>query len=70
MMFLPPSPLSPLPSQALGQLGRVVKLRSDDNVKVAVNGRRWIMNPLCLCPAPGATPLEEEEGTGTKGGTL
>ena len=31
----------------------VTKELSSGDVQVAVNGKRWIMNPCCLLPAPG-----------------
>lgn len=42
-----------VPWQALGQVGVVTKELSSGDVQVAVNGKRWIMNPCCLLPAPG-----------------
>ena len=41
-----------VPWQALGQVGVVIKEFSNGDVRVAVNGKRWIMNPCCLLPAP------------------
>ena len=34
----------------------VTKEFSSGDVQVAVNGKRWIMNPCCLLPAPGENP--------------
>ena len=41
-----------VPWQALGQVGVVIKEFSSGDVRVAVNGKRWTMNPCCLLPAP------------------
>ena len=46
-------------TQSLGQVGRVVKVQANSDVRVAVNGRRWIMNPRCMVPAPNQTPQED-----------
>lgn len=43
---------------ALGQAGRVVKVFPTGDVRVAVNGRVWTFNPLCMVPAPGENPPE------------
>ena len=48
--------------QALGQAGRVVKIRANSDIRVAVNGSRWVFNPKCLTPAPGEVPIEEQTG--------
>ena len=50
--------------QSLGQVGRVVKVYDNGDVRVAVNGSRWKFNPDCLSPAPGETPIEEKTGEG------
>jgi ankyrin repeat protein len=47
---------------ALGQAGRVVKIRANGDIRVAVNGSRWVFNPKCLTPAPGEVPIEEQTG--------
>ena len=44
--------------QSLGQAGRVVKVFPTGDVRVAVNGRVWTFNPLCMVPAPGENPPE------------
>jgi len=33
----------------------VIKVQGNSDVRVAINGRRWIFNPLCLSLAPGKT---------------
>ncbi len=38
------------------------------DVVVAVNGRRWILNPKCIMPAPEEIPSETEEGGRGRGG--
>ena len=48
--------------QSLGQVGRVMKVKANGDIRVAVNGSRWILNPKCLSPAPGETPIEEKTG--------
>ena len=45
---LPPPPPPPPPPQILGQVGRVTKISFHTRVKVVVNGREWIMSPLCF----------------------
>lgn len=49
---LPPTPAAccdPLPSpQALGRVGKVVKVFGDGNLRVAVAGQRWTFSPSCL----------------------
>ena len=50
------------PGQALGQVGRVVKIRANGDVRVAVNGSRWMFNPKSLTLAPGEIPIEERTG--------
>ena len=54
--------------QSLGQLGKVVTFNAKGDVVVTVDGRRWILNPKCIMPAPGETPLETEEGGRAWGG--
>lgn len=49
-------------AMSLGQVGRVMKIQSNGNVRVAVNGSRWLFNPKCLTPAPGEVPMEEKTG--------
>ena len=49
-------------TQALGQVGRVVKIRPSGDVRVAVNGSRWVFNPKSLTLAPGEIPIEERTG--------
>lgn len=48
--------------QSLGQVGRVLKVKANGDVRVAVNGERWIYNPQCLVSAPGEVPMEEHTG--------
>ena len=66
---LSPSPLSLSPPlfptvymQSLGQVGRVIKVQGNSDVRVAVNGKRWIMNPRCMVPAPNQIPVEDTLG--------
>ena len=40
----------------------MIDLRGNGDVRVAVNGRRWVYNPLCLSLAPGETLMEEKTG--------
>ena len=51
--------------QSLGLVGRLLKVRGNGDVRVAVNGSRWILNPHCLSPAPGEVPIEEKTGSTT-----
>lgn len=37
-------------SQALGRVGKVVKVFGDGNLRVAVGGQRWTFSPSCLLP--------------------
>lgn len=37
-----------LPPQALGRVGKVVKVFGDGNLRVAVGGQRWTFSPSCL----------------------
>ena len=46
--------------QSLGQLGRLAVMVEDGTAVVTVNGRRWLLDPLCLKPAPGEQPENEE----------
>ena len=48
--------------QALGQVGRVIKVRPNSDVRISVNGQRWVVNPRCLTPAPEEVPPEEKIG--------
>ena len=48
--------------QSLGQIGRIVKVQTNNDVRVAVNGRRWVMNPRCMVPAPSQIPREDTIG--------
>ncbi|CAI8033700.1 E3 ubiquitin-protein ligase MIB2 [Geodia barretti] len=45
---------------SLGQLGRLTIILEDGSVVVMVNGRRWILDPLCLIPARGERPEDED----------
>ena len=47
-------------TQSLGQLGRVVLIIEDGSLIVRVNGMRWILSPLCVVPAPGEKPQDEQ----------
>lgn len=38
--------------QALGQVGLVLNTVGNGDLRVLVNGRRWVFNPLCLKSAP------------------
>lgn len=38
----------------LGKLGKVVKLYSDGDLRVSVDGQTWTFNPLCVVPVPGS----------------
>ncbi|KAK3088128.1 hypothetical protein FSP39_015105 [Pinctada imbricata] len=42
--------------QALGLVGKVVKIDSDGDVAVAFGNNAWVFNPALLTPAPGETP--------------
>lgn len=42
--------------QSLGQVGKVLKVYSSGDLRVAVNKRTWTFNPMCLVPAPDASP--------------
>ena len=47
-------------AQCLGQLGHVVRFMCDSpGVAVRVNGMKWVLDPLCLAPAPGEQPEDE-----------
>ena len=46
-------------TQSLGQVGRVIKVQVNSDIRVAVNGRRWVMNPKGMVPAPNQTPQED-----------
>ena len=37
-------------------------MEGNSDVRVAVNGKRWIMNPRCMAPAPSQTPTEDNSG--------
>ena len=47
-------------TQSLGQLGRFSLLMDEGSAVVRVNGRRWIMDPLCLLSAPEEQPEDEQ----------
>ena len=47
--------------QFLGETGRVIQVIPGGDVLLAVKGRTWVFNPLCL------TPVEEGETTQTPG---
>ena len=40
----------------------MIKVQANSDLRVAVNGRRWVFNPRCLSLAPGEVPLEETTG--------
>ena len=40
----------------------MIKVQANSDLRVAVNGRRWVYNPRCLSLAPGEIPLEETAG--------
>ena len=40
----------------------MIKVQANSDLRVAVNGRRWVFNPHCLSHAPGEIPLEETTG--------
>ena len=42
--------------QCLGQLAVVLKVMPSDDVRIAVCGNKWVMNPRCLVPAPDEVP--------------
>ena len=48
--------------QSLGQLGQVVHVSPNNNVKVIMKGQKWIVHPDTLEPAPGRTPPEYTAG--------
>ena len=51
-------------SQSLGQVGVVLKvLQGTGDVRVAIGGRKWTMNPRCVVPAPDETPPLIIDGT-------
>ena len=52
-------------TQSLGQLGRLTIILEDGSVVVMVNGRRWILDPLCLIPARGERPEDEDSEIST-----
>ena len=52
-------------TQSLGQLGRLTIILEDGSVVVMVNGRRWILDPLCLIPARGEQPEDEDSEIST-----
>ena len=54
--------------QSLGQVGRVIKVQANGDVRVAVNGRRWVLNPHCMVPAPKQVPQEDISGKRKKFG--
>ncbi|XP_028849446.1 E3 ubiquitin-protein ligase MIB2 isoform X2 [Denticeps clupeoides] len=39
-------------SPALGQLGKVLKVYADGDLRVAFGGQTWTFNPACLCSQP------------------
>lgn len=38
----------------VGKLGKVVKLYTDGDLRVSVDGQTWTFNPLCLVAVPGS----------------
>jgi ankyrin repeat protein len=44
---------------ALGQLGYVGLTVEDGGAVLRVNGRRWVLDPSCVVPAPGEQPEDE-----------
>lgn len=40
-------------SQALGQVGKVLKVYADGDLRVAFGGQTWTFNPACLSAQPG-----------------
>lgn len=38
----------------LDKTGKVLKVYSDGDLRVKVNGQSWTLNPLCVIPAPGS----------------
>ena len=40
----------------------MLTVRGNGDIRVAVNGSRWVFNPKCLTPAPGEMPIEERTG--------
>ena len=57
-----PTALSHNLLQCLGQLGQVVHILPNGNVKVIIKGQRWILSPETIVPAPGETPPEYTAG--------
>ena len=41
--------------QIAGQIGCLTKVYINNRVQVYVQGRGWLLDPLCLEPAPGET---------------
>lgn len=39
--------------QALGQVGKVLKVYADGDLRVAFGGQTWTFNPACLSAQPG-----------------
>lgn len=42
----------PVSSQVLGQVGKVLKVYGDGDLRVAFGGQTWTFNPACLCAQP------------------
>ena len=42
--------------QLLGKVGVVKSVLPNGDINMVLKSRQWVMNPLCLAPAPGATP--------------
>lgn len=42
----------PLSSQVLGQVGKVLKVYGDGDLRVAFGGQTWTFNPACLSAQP------------------
>ncbi len=51
-----------IPLQSLGQLGRVIHILPNGDFKVILKGKRWILSPGTLVPAPGETPPDYTAG--------
>lgn len=53
--------------QALGKLGKVIKIYSDGDLRVSIDGQTWTLNPLCVQLVPGsATELSNTMHANTR----
>jgi E3 ubiquitin-protein ligase mind-bomb len=53
--------------QALGKLGKVIKIYSDGDLRVSIDGQTWTFNPLCVQLVPGsATELSNTMNANTR----